>query len=75
MSAWTKPPSDATVRVEQVCYCGTAAAQCDLLCSSNGKPPSGYFRIVASGTWTPPVPVRLLLEQSQSEQSETIRVR
>ena len=75
MSAWIKPPSDAAIKVEQLCYCGTTAAQCDLLCSANGKPPSGYFRIVASGTWTPPVPVRLLLEDTKSEQSETIRVR
>lgn len=75
MSAWIKPPSDANIRVEQVCYCGTVTAQCNALCSSNGKPPSGYFRIVAKGTWTPPVPVRLVLEESQSEQSETIRVR
>jgi Flp pilus assembly pilin Flp len=75
MLAWTKPPADASVRVEQVCYCGTVAAQCDVLCSSNGKPPSGYFRIVARATWTPPVPVRLVLEESKSEQSETIRVR
>jgi len=75
MSAWIKPPSDAVVKVEQECYCGTAAAQCDVLCSANGKPPSGYFRIVASGTWTPPVAVRLLLEPTLTEQSETIRVR
>lgn len=75
MSAWITPPADAAVTVEQVCFCGTAASQCDTLCSSTGKPPSGYFRIVASGTWIPPVPVRLVLEGSKTEQSETIRVR
>jgi len=75
MSAWVKPPADATVTVDQVCFCGTVAAQCDILCSSSGKPASGYFRIVARGTWTPMGPANLLLDGSKSEQSETIRVR
>jgi Flp pilus assembly pilin Flp len=75
MSSWIKPPDDATVKVEQVCYCGTEESQCNALCSSNGKPPSGYLRIIANGTWTPPVPVRLVLESTPTEQSEIIRVR
>ena len=75
MSAWLKPPADATVTVDELCYCGTVASQCDILCSSNGKPPSIYYRIAASSTWTPLVPVRLVLEASETEQSETIRVR
>lgn len=75
MSAWVKPPADAAVTVDQACFCGTVAAQCDVLCSSSGKPPAGYVRIVATGTWIPPVPVRLMLEGSKSQQSETIRVR
>jgi Flp pilus assembly pilin Flp len=75
MSAWVQPPADASVTVNQVCFCGSVASQCNILCSSSGLPPSGYLRIVASGTWTPPVPVQVLLQGSQSEQRETIRVR
>lgn len=75
MSAWLKPPGDATVTVDEICYCGSVASQCDALCSSNGKPPSSYYRIKASSTWTPLVPVRLVLEASKTEQSEMIRVR
>jgi Flp pilus assembly pilin Flp len=75
MSAWLQPPADAAVTVDELCYCGTVASQCDILCSSNGKAPSSYYRIAATGTWTPLVPVRLVLEGGKTEQSEMIRVR
>lgn len=75
MSAWVNPPADAAVTVDTVCYCGTAASQCNILCSSNGKPPAGYLQIVASSTWAPLVPVRVVLEGSKIEQRQVIRVR
>jgi len=75
MSAWVQPPADAAVTVDQECFCGTAASQCNILCSSTGKPPAGYLRIVASSSWLPTVPVKVVLQGSKTEQEELIRVR
>jgi hypothetical protein len=75
MSAWIRPPDDASVSVEQVCYCGEEVAACDVLCTGTLAPPAGYIRIEAAGTWIPPTPIRLVLESRPMANHQVIRVR
>lgn len=75
MSAWVDPPTDASVAVDQVCYCSGASATCGVLCSATSAPPATYIRFQATGTWIAPAPISYVVESRSIAQTQVIRAR
>lgn len=68
MSAWSNPPSNASVNPTRSCYCATTPQDCAILCD-DGTSPSIYVTLTATGT-TPSAAVMPSLSER-----EVIRVR
>lgn len=68
LSAWTNPPSDANISVNQSCTCPSGTSICTSLCS-DGSYPQAYTTISGSGTYTGPYATKSMVT------SQTIRTR